>query len=420
MKLNYKRTFFIGLAFLSICTFWELYDSVIPLMLKGTFKMDDTPIGVIMAADNVLALFLLPFFGALSDKTHTRLGKRMPFIVCGSLISVIFMLLIPIADRQKNLILMIMSLGIVLLAMGAYRSPAVALMPDLTPKPLRSQANAIINFMGTVGGIMTLLFIKFLTPDGEHPNYFNLFLCVAVIMAIAVIMLLITIRENAMAKQTEELNTDGNDSVEEEETKAAMPKEVKRSLIFILASIFLWFTAYNAVKSAFSRYATHVWGLGSGDYADCLLVATGAAFLSYIPIGYISARAGRKKTIIGGIIMVTVSYLCGCFFFEYSALINVVFALTGIGWAAINVNSYPMVVEMSHGSNVGKYTGLYYIISMSAQIMTPILSGFLFDMISYRVLFPYAVVFSIGSLITMLFVHHGDSKPLRKKILLEK
>lgn len=231
MKLNYKRTFFIGLAFLSICTFWELYDSVIPLMLKGTFKMDDTPIGVIMAADNVLALFLLPFFGALSDKTHTRLGKRMPFIVCGSLISVIFMLLIPIADWQKNLILMIMSLGIVLLAMGAYRSPAVALMPDLTPKPLRSQANAIINFMGTVGGIMTLLFIKFLTPDGEHPNYFNLFLCVAVIMAIAVIMLLITIRENAMAKQTEELNTDGNDSAEEEETKAAMPKEVKRSLI---------------------------------------------------------------------------------------------------------------------------------------------------------------------------------------------
>ena len=420
MKLNYKRTFFMGLAFLSICAFWQLYENIVPLILKETFGIGEVMIGVIMAADNVFALFLLPLFGALSDKTNTRLGKRTPFILCGSIISVIFMLIIPIADQQKNLVLFIISLGLVLLSMGAYRSPAVALMPDLTPKPLRSKANAVINLMGAVGGIITLLFIKFLTPKGEHPNYFMIYLCVAVIMIIAVVVLLFTIRENKIAKEIEEL--EHNDSVAEENTVVhsnKMPKEVKRSLIFILASIFFWFTAYNAVTTAFSRYASEVWNLKEGGFANCLLVATGAAIVSYIPIGFIATNIGRKKTIIAGILLITSSYLCGCFFFEYSSFINIVFAATGIGWAAINVNSYPMVVEMSKGSDVGKYTGLYYIISMSAQIMTPIFSGFLFKVISYRILFPYAVFFSVASLITMLFVKHGDSKPEMKQSIIE-
>lgn len=198
LRLNYKRTFFIGLAFLSISAFWQLYDNIVPLILKETFHMGETQTGMIMAADNVLALFLLPLFGALSDKTNSKFGKRTPFIVCGTIVSVIFMLFIPVADQQKNIILFIISLGIVLLAMGSYRSPAVALMPDLTPKPLRSQANAVINLMGAVGGIITLLFIKFLTPKEEHPNYFGIYLSVAGIMVFAVIVLIVFIRENKL------------------------------------------------------------------------------------------------------------------------------------------------------------------------------------------------------------------------------
>lgn len=424
LRLNYKRTFFIGLAFLSISAFWQLYDNIVPLILKETFHMGETQTGMIMAADNVLALFLLPLFGALSDKSNSKFGKRTPFIVCGTIVSVIFMLFIPVADQQKNIILFIISLGIVLLAMGSYRSPAVALMPDLTPKPLRSQANAVINLMGAVGGIITLLFIKFLTPKEEHPNYFGIYLSVAGIMVFAVIVLIVFIRENKLLEETKKYNMDENTRTmhvddSKEELSSGMSKSVRRSLVLLLASIFLWFTAYNAVTTAFSRYAKEVWNMQAGGFANCLLVATGAAIISYIPIGFIATRFGRKKTIIGGILLITLSYFMGCFFLEYSSFINFVFALTGIGWAAINVNSYPMVVEMSKGSDVGKYTGLYYIISMTAQIITPILSGFLLEQISYRVLFPYAVSFSVASLFTMIFVKHGDSKPVKKEKILD-
>ena len=185
--------------------------------------------------------------------------------------------------------------------------------------------------------------------------------------------------------------------------------------MFILASIFLWFFAYNAVKTAFSRYADKVWGYGGGTYTFPLMVALGAALVSYIPIGIISSKIGRKKTIIGGIILITLSYLSGFLFTEPSPLINVVFACTGIGWASINVNSYPMVVEMCSSSDTGKYTGYYYTFSMAAQIITPIVSGFLLENVGYRTLFPYAVVFSLASLCTMIFVRHGDSKTPRIK-----
>jgi MFS family permease len=429
MRLNYKRTFFVGLAFLSICAFWQMYDNIIPLMLKNTFGLGETVTGVLMALDNVLALFLLPLFGALSDKVDTPIGKRTPFIVAGTIIAVVAMLFIPMADKASNLVLFLMFLAIVLIAMGSYRSPAVALMPDLTPKPLRSKANSIINLMGAIGGVYTLIMIKLLV-NKDKSDYLPVFLSVSAIMIVAVILLLITVREK---KLTSDLNTDlklenkigeqSNERITEKNVQgnedSKMPKDVRKSFLLLLASIFLWFTAYNAVTTAYSRYTEEVWKLEAGGFADSLLVATIAAILSYIPIGIIASIIGRKKTIISGILLMTVSYLCGMLFVEYSSLINVVFAFTGIGWAAINVNSYPMVVEMCKGSDIGKYTGLYYTFSMSAQILTPIVSGFLLEYVSYRTLFPYAVVFSIASLCTMLFVKHGDSRPTKKTDVLE-
>lgn len=416
MKLNYKRTFFIGLAFMSISAFWQLYDNIIPLMLQNTFNIGETLTGGIMALDNVLALFLLPVFGSFSDKVDTRLGKRTPFIIGGTTGAVIFMVLIAYANKTANLWLFILSLGLTLIFMGTYRSPAVALMPDLTPKPLRSKANAVINLMGAVGAIITLLLISLIVPERINPDYTNLFIVVAAIMVVSVILLIITVREKKLSKT---LEIEHESSREELEEEAKMPKDVKRSLYFLLASIFLWFTAYNAVTTAFSRYATNVWNMVGGSFANALLVATGAAIVSYIPIGFISTKFGRKKTIIAGIIIITSTYFAGFLFKEYSPIINVVFAFTGIGWASINVNSYPMVVEISGNTNVGKYTGLYYTFSMAAQIFTPVFSGFLLENVSYRTLFPYAFTFSVLSLLTMLFVKHGDSKPVKKENIID-
>lgn len=418
MKLNYKRTFFIGLAFLSISAFWQMYDNVIPLILKNTFGLGETVTGAIMAADNVLALFLLPIFGTFSDRIKTPIGKRMPFVLMGTALAFIFLLILPYADKTTNMVLFVGGLFLLLVSMGTYRSPAVALMPDLTPKPLRSKANAVINLMGAVGGVYTLIMIKVLVGKGERPSYYPLFLSVGLLMVVCVSVLFITIKENKLRKEV------GNEAEEKEvvadnKKTEPLPKEVKKSLGFMLISVALWFIAYNAVTTAFSRYATHVWGLEGGGYADCLMIATVAAIISYIPIGMIASKIGRKKTILIGIILLGSCFAAAGFYSTYHGSMVVFFGIIGFAWAAIGVNSYPMVVEISSAGDVGKYTGYYYTFSMSAQVITPILSGYLLEHVSYRTLFPYSVVFCILAFITMSMVKHGDSKPVKKKDMLE-
>lgn len=421
MKLNYKRTFFIGLAFLSISGFWQMYDSIIPLMLQNTFHLGETVTGALMAMDNVLAIFLLPLFGTLSDKADTKIGKRMPFIVGGTLLAVTFLLLLSAADKKQSLVMFLSILFLLLLSMGLYRSPAVALMPDLTPNRLRSKANAVINLMGAVGGVYALIMIKLLVGAGERPDYLPLFISIGGLMMVAVAVLFATVKEKRIA---EEIKKQGAESGEGKEDRAvpqktAMPKEVKRSMIFLLISIFFWFTAYNAVTTAFSRYTRVVWHMEGGSFADCLMVATVAAICSYIPIGNIASRVGRKKTILAGIALMSLCYFAAVFVGAYHPLVNIAFAAIGVGWAAINVNSYPMIVEMSKGCDIGKFTGTYYTFSMAAQIFTPVLSGFLLENVSYRTLFPYAFLFSMLAFVTMIQVHHGDSRPEKKKDMLE-
>lgn len=453
-KLNYKRTFLIGLAFLSICSFWQMYDNIIPLILQNTYHLGETMTGAVMALDNVLAIFLLPVFGMLSDKVHTKLGRRMPFIVAGTILAVIFMMLLPMIDNAEkarwstgesfsNQVIFLAVLFFTLVSMGLYRSPAVALMPDVTPNHLRSRANAVINLMGAVGGVYALIMIKVLVGKGETPDYLPLFASIAAVMVIAVGILVITIRENKLREEVEKAEAVNTEKVEEkaiaegveavgeieavadtEQSGATgkvkgMPKEVKRSMYFMLASIFLWFTAYNAVTTAFSRYTKVVWKMEGGSFANCLMVATVAAILSYIPIGNISAKIGRKKTIMGGVLLMAACYGGAIFAREYHPIVNVAFALIGVAWAAINVNSYPMIVAMSSGSDVGKFTGTYYTFSMAAQILTPVLSGFLLENVSYNTLFPYALFFSLMAFLTMTQVRHGDVKPKKKESILE-
>lgn len=434
MKLNNKRTILVGLAFLSICAFWQMYDSIVPLILTNTFHLNETFSGAIMAADNILALFLLPFFGGLSDKTNTKIGKRMPFVLFGTGVAVILLNVLPFIDNSYaanpspfKLVSFVVVLGLLLIAMGTYRSPAVALMPDVTPKPLRSKGNAIINLMGAVGGIIYLGVAAVMYPNSKvqglaHVNYQPLFIVVASIMFISVAILFLTIKEPKLVAENQALEAkhpDWNLAKDDGSGNERLPAAVKKSLGFLLASIALWFIGYNGVTTWFTTYVAAVMGQGLGGASTCLLVATAGAIVSYIPVGAVSSKIGRKKTIMFGIILLTVcfasGYLLTTMFNEINAIMFVVFALVGLAWASINVNSLPMVVEMCKGSDVGKFTGYYYTASMSAQVITPMLAGTLMRQIDYKILFPYAAVFVALSFVTMLFVKHGDSKTEGKK-----
>lgn len=434
MKLNNKRTILVGLAFLSICAFWQMYDSIVPLILTKTFHLNETFSGAIMAADNVLALFLLPIFGGISDRTDTRLGKRMPFILFGTGCAIILLNILPLLDNGYaaapstfKLVSFVIVLGLLLVAMGTYRSPAVALMPDVTPKPLRSKGNAIINLMGAVGGILYLAVAAVMYPNSKvqglaHVNYQPLFLVVSAIMFVAVGVLFLTIKEPKLTAENRELekqHPEWNLAQDDGSGNQVLPAPVKRSLGFLLASIALWFAGYNGVTTWFTTYISVVMGQGLGGASTCLLVATAGAIVSYIPIGALASKIGRKKTIMGGIILLASCFLLGfvltTVYSSINAVMFVVFALVGLAWAAINVNSLPMVVEMCKGSDIGKFTGYYYTASMSAQIITPILAGTLMRHISYQILFPYAALFVALSFVTMLSVRHGDVKAEAKK-----
>ena len=430
MKLNNKRTVLVGLAFLSICAFWQMYDNVVPLILTKTFHLNETFSGAIMAADNILALFLLPFFGTLSDRTNTKLGKRTPYILGGTLAAVILLNILPLLDNSYyaaasagKMVAFIVVLGLLLISMGTYRSPAVALMPDVTPKPLRSRANAIINLMGAVGGIIYLAIAAVMYPNSkvlglDHVNYQPLFIVVALIMAVSIIVMKLTINEPKLVAENQALEAEHpewNLAEDDGSGNEVLPAKVKRSLGFLLASIALWFIGYNGITTWFTTYVDKVMGQGLGGASTCLLIATGGAIISYIPIGSLAHRIGRKRTIMIGIVLLASCFAAGYFlttaFSSINAIMFVVFALVGFAWAAINVNSLPMVVEMCKGSDIGKFTGYYYTASMAAQVVTPILAGFLMRNISYKVLFPYAALFVIFSFVTMTQVKHGDAAP---------
>jgi len=506
MKLHTNRVIFVGFAFFLICAFWQAYDTIIPKILTDKFGMSQSNSGIIMALDNILALFLLPVFGALSDKTKTRMGRRSPYILVGTLVSVAALAALTFADTaqlqkiqavsavddpealgllydynysdtlrtsegesftltelftredfcaitaetpegsnpdytdyvvparqayvreltQKDpstLIVFVAILVVLLVAMGTFRSPAVALMPDVTIKPLRSKANAVINLMGTAGGIVILVLgMVFKTGSVKNAmmSYRAFFFVVGGLMLGALIVFFLTVREPVLVREMEEESKkyDIEEKEEDESGSRKLSRGELKSLIFILASVVLWFMGYNAVTSKYSVYAGKVLGL---DYNLTLMIANVAAILSYIPVGIISSQIGRKKTILAGVVMLTAAFGIAAFMREGSPALamNLMFALAGIGWATINVNSFPMVVELAKGGDVGKYTGYYYTASMAAQTVTPYFSGLLMDRVGMTTLFPYAAVFSALAFVTMLLVKHGDSKPEMKKSKLE-
>ena len=531
MKLNYRKTICVGFAFFLISAFWQAYDTIIPKILTDKFGMSQTWSGAVMALDNILALFLLPLFGALSDRTQSKLGRRTPYILVGTIIAAVAFVSLSFVDGMQltklsdvsdidsrsalealydydykaktapdgseyelvtpsgekyiisekftreqfssitlkvdktdpitgevvknedgsvkqvtnpdytnyvvparqayawdttvkspaTLIFFMGLLLIVLLSMATFRSPAVALMPDVTIKPLRSKANAVINLMGSAGGILVLILgtlLKTGDPANALMSYTVFFGIIAALMILALITFMLTVNEKKLVKEMEEESRKYGleDTPEPEETGGkgrGLSKSEFTSLMLILASVVLWFMGYNAVTSKYSVYAGKVLAL---DYNLTLIIAQGAAILSYLPVGIISSKIGRKKAILSGILILATAFGVAIFMREGSPAIvmNIMFALAGIGWATINVNSFPMVVELSRGGDVGRYTGFYYTASMAAQTITPIFSGIFLD-IQMTYLFPYATIFVLGSFVTMLFVRHGDSKPIADK-----
>ncbi len=573
MKLNYKKTIFVGFAFFLICAFWQAYDSIVPMMLVNKFGLNQTLSGVIMSLDNIIALFMLPLFGSLSDKTKTKFGRRTPYIVLGCIVAACSFFCLTLADNAQlgkleasqggefyeqlfeenytvtnaeyssitnkdvvkeysvkdyasavvygknfseltdgqkdevkawyksingeytadhsapetvyaykdgkyftvtiteengvkvyktgdgqsidksyihnaytNLVnpalskyawnktvsdpLPLVMFGILLLvtliAMATFRSPAVALMPDVTVKPLRSQANAVINLMGTAGGMLVLaLGIVFKTGKtfNQLMSYSGFIGAVCLLMILGLLAFIAKVREPAWVDEMHKDTVKYGLETEEEEKKDEGDKKLSRSeftsLLLILCSVALWYIGYNAVTSKYSLYATNVL---HKDYNTTLLIAQGAAIISYIPVGMLASKIGRKKSILIGVVMLAVAFGGATFMNANSSviLLDVLFALAGIGWATINVNSFPMVVELASGGNVGKFTGYYYTASMAAQIVTPILSGFVMDLFgSMRPLFYYATIFVALAFVTMFFVKHGDSKPAKKDSIFE-
>lgn len=446
MKLDYKRTLSVGFAFFLITMFWQAYDTLVPKILCDKFGLSQAASGTVMALDNVFALFLLPIFGALSDKTRSRFGRRTPYIVVGTLLSALAFIALAFVDAMQTariahiapddaslaekaaatvaenpalLIWFIALLFVLLLSMALFRSPAVALMPDVTPKPLRSRGNAVINLMGAVGGI-TVLVLGILFGTGKDENrlmsFRGMILVVSVLMLLSLLVFLLTVKEPILVrKMEEESRALGIDETPSEASDASPKRRLSRgermSLVCILAAVALWYMGYNAVTTKYSLYAGDVL---HQDYNSTLIVAQAVAIVSYLPIGALSARLGRKNTILVGVGCLFTSFLFASFLRAGTPIfvMYLFFALAGFGWAAISVNSFPMVVELSRGGDVGKYTGYYYTASMAAQVLTPIVSGAFMDLSdSMTVLFPYATVFVALSFLSMLFVRHGDAHP---------
>ncbi len=489
MKLNQKRTILVGMAFFLILAFWQAYDSIIPLMLTNHFGLPQTASGAVMSIDNVLAVFMLPLFGALSDRVSTRFGRRTPFIFIGTIsavLSFVFLALIDVwqfdnliaagigarydaaqlllneanaalaaaeqagdavavsaangaiasvnasieairadvlalsLDNIMPLIAFIGVLLVMLISMATFRSPAVALMPDITPKPLRSKANAIINLTGTAGAITVLaLGAVFGTSSRMGMTYLGYILAVVGVMLLGLIVFMTTVRERKWAEEMEASYADAVDEEGQESGTRKLTRPELRSLLLILASVALWYIGYNSITSKYSVYATNILGF---DFNLTLIIAQAAAIVSYIPVGIISSAIGRKKSILAGVLILASAFFAGIFINRTSPefLMIPVFVLAGIGWATINVNSFPMVVELAGGGDVGKYTGYYYTASMAAQIVAPILSGALYDLFGMQyTFFIFGTAFVLFSFVTMLFVRHGDVKPIAKKSVLE-
>lgn len=414
-SLDWRRTLLVTLPFAGALAFWQSYDGIIPLILRDTFHVGDTLAGAIMALDNVCALFLLPLFGSISDRCHSRLGRRTPFIIIGSLLAALLIPLLAAADRLANLPMFFCVLCLLLIVLSSYRSPCVALMPDVTPRPIRAKADAFNSLMAAAAGIVVLVSISLTVPDVEHPSYLPVFLIVSGLIVLCTVVFVLFFREKKAVDEMHRESIAMRIPVEEIDASEEGGKEkesdptVRKSLVAILLCVFFYFMASNAVTSAFSKYASQVWGAGGGSFANFQLVATLVTLISYMPMAALSCRIGRKITTYIGIGLMCLGGLCIFLTQGYSPMIYVWVSISGIGMGTIATTIYPMIMEVASERTTGRYTGYYYTASMSAQIITPILSGAVMEFIGYRYLYLYAIACAILAALPLFFVKKGNT-----------
>ncbi|MDF1513690.1 MAG: MFS transporter [Anaerolineae bacterium] len=427
-KLDYRKTLLIGFGFFGISVLWTLYNAYVPIFLQAGnpkfdaggevgFGFEAGLTGVIMTLDNIAAFFLIPFIGVWSDRVWTRLGRRKPFILVLAPVSIIAFMLIPAAvgmippelsgqvDKLGTpLALFMLAIGIFLTAMAAFRTPVITLMPDLTPSPLRSQANGIINLMGGVGTLIATVASSFLYAMGRIvPFVFG-----GVLMAIAVVALLLFVKEKREYES----------AANEEEGLGALrgikrvSKTARKSLFFLMAAIFCWFVGYNAVETFLTSYAVSELGMSLGT-APLLMAAASLSFLLFaVPAGYIAGRNGRRKTIITGLAVFGLLLLVN-FFLQNAAVIWPVMAIGGLGWALVNINSLPMVIDTAASdADVGTYTGLYYIASQLAAVVGPTINGYIVEWGggNYNLIFVVTPIFFLFAILCMLNVTQGEAR----------
>jgi len=432
-KLDYKKTLLIGFGFFGISVMWTLYNAYVPIYLQAGSPTFDAPgevgfglgaglTGVIMTLDNIAAFFLLPLIGVWSDRIWTRFGRRMPFILVLAPIAIVAFILIPMAVQMippelngqvdqlgTPLALFMIAIGVFLTAMACFRTPVVTLMPDLTPSPLRSQANGVINLMGGVGTLVATLGSSFLYGMGRLvPFVFG-----GVLMVAAVLMLYFFVKEPRESEAT----------ANEEEGLGALrgikrvSPEARRSLAFLMGAIFCWFVGYNAVETFLSSYGVSELGMSTGT-APLLMGVAALAFLAFaVPAGYIAARFGRRRTIISGLAIFG-ALLAVNFFLRNPTLIWPIMAIGGMGWALVNINSLPMVVDISaSNADLGVYTGLYYIASQLAAVVGPTLNGYIVEWGGgdYNLIFVVTPAFFVLAILCMLGVTKGEAKTALKE-----
>ena len=435
LKLNYKNTFIIGLAFLGILMLWQVYNTYCPIILEYLLKLNFGAdkdyfyiTGIIMAIDNVVALIVMPIFGNMSDRTKTKYGKRMPYILIGMLASALIFPLIAAFFIMNSLVGVIVIMGLVLIIMQGYRSPAVALMPDVTPKPLRSTANGIINLVGYIGAIIAGALAMVFKKTDSNPNdlvYLWPFIISSVCMLAAMVILKFKINEPKLLEETKddvELGEKLSQSIEEIKEDKPLSKKDFANLIIILVAVFFWFMAFNAIETFNSLFCRDILG-SEGIHGTFTIILTVSSIISFILLSSVANKIGRKWTIILGLIALVVGIgLMALFTFvlrdvitSYVWIIYLLTVIIGIGWALVNINSYPMIVEMANKKNVGKFTGYYYTASMIAQTATPILVGLImsFNDAGLRLLYVYSLITMVIALLVFFFV--VEKRDLKKK-----
>ena len=448
LKLNYKRTAIIGFAFFGILLLWQVYDSWCPTFLTELFKTAFPHIqnaeevqylvGIIMALDNLAALIMLPIFGALSDKTKSPIGKRMPYILVGTFVCAVAFPFIPVFFHYNNIAGVISMMLIVVVFMMMYRNPAVSLMPDLTPKPLRSKANGIINIMGYIGGAFaTVVGIFFVLSDyldidrvggwASH-NIWVIeipFLMASVLMIASCLVLFFTIKENKIAKEVEadmKLGEEMSELKEKVVDDKPLTKANKVMLILILVAVFLWFMADNGIATFMGNYTIYYLGAKSSSNMINTIVGGVGSVIGFAVGGIIAGKLGRKWTIIGGLSLTLIAYLIWAIFNftldhfaqgsgEFPLFLYFIWFFKGFGMSLVHVNSYPMVVELCNSKKIGRYTGYYYAASMAAQTITPIALGalMLIPNFTFSILPIYALICLAGALAVFFFIKNVKS-----------